>query len=69
MRIFILFVAMLMAIAACTEEDDCYKCDLVSADGRFGTTTYLKCDVDVDEYMMHMLESGKVGQINCDLMK
>lgn len=69
MRIFILFVAMLMTIASCTEEDDCYKCNLVSADGRFGTTTYLKCNVDVDEYMMHMLESGKAGHVECELMK
>lgn len=68
MRIFILIVGLLLT-AACTDENDCYKCNLKSADGRFGTTTYLKCNADIDQYIMHMLESGKAGHVECELMK
>lgn len=64
----LLFIAALLFAAACTEKDDCYKCSLISTDGRFGTTTYLKCDVDIEEYEMYMLESGKAGSVECNLM-
>lgn len=68
MRKLLFIAALLFVAAACKEEDDCYKCNIISADGRFGTTTYLKCDVDIEEYEMYMLESGKAGSVECFLM-
>lgn len=64
----LLFIAALLFAAACKDEDDCYKCNIISADGRFSTTTYLKCNVDIEEYEMYMLESGKAGSVECFLM-
>lgn len=68
MKKLTLLAILTVLTVGCVDESDCYKCELISADGRFGTTTYLKCDVDIEEYEMYMLESGKAGSVECNLM-
>lgn len=54
----------LLAIS-CVEESECYKCELISVDGRFSRTEYLTCDTDIEHYKDWVYDRGKVGAINC----
>lgn len=63
----ITLLATLIALLAisCVEESECYKCELISVDGRFSRTEYLTCDTDIEHYKDWLYDRGKVGTINC----
>ena len=58
-------LAILATLLSCVDEEDCYKCELISVDGRFSTTEYLPCDTDVEHYKQWVYDRGRVGTINC----
>lgn len=55
----------LLAIS-CVEESECYKCELISKDGRFSTTKYLPCSTDIEHYKASVYDSGKVSSVKCE---
>ena len=63
----IILLATLISLLAisCVEESECYKCELISIDGRFSRTEYLTCDTDIEHYKDWLYDRGKVGTINC----
>jgi len=67
-KLLLLSVLLSFALTSCVDEGDCYKCELISADGRFGTTEYLPCDTDIDHYIDWLYERGEVSSVQCVLM-
>lgn len=58
-------LAILATLFSCIDESECYKCELISKDGRFSRTEYLTCDTDLEQYKDWLYSKGKVGTINC----
>lgn len=65
-KITILTALISVLAISCVDEEDCYKCELISKDGRFSTTEYLTCDTDIEHYKDWLYDRGKVGNIKCE---
>ena len=64
-KITLLATLISLLAISCVDEEDCYKCELISKDSRFSTTEYLTCDTDLEHYKQWVYDRGKVGTINC----
>lgn len=65
-RITILTALIAFLAIGCTEEASCYKCELISQNGRFSTTEYLPCSTDVEHFKDWVYSRGKVKLILCE---
>lgn len=65
-KITILTALISLLAISCTEESDCYKCELISKDGRFRTIEYLPCSTDVEHFKEWIYDRGKVELILCE---
>ena len=65
-KITVLAILTAFTAVSCVEESECYKCELISADGRFSTTKYLPCSTDIEHYKASVYERGKVSSVKCE---
>lgn len=67
MKKIIILTALISLLAiGCTEESSCYKCELISQNGRFSTTEYLPCSIDIEHFKDWVYSRGKVELILCE---
>lgn len=59
-------LAILATLFSCVEENECYKCELISKDGKFSTTEYLPCSTDIENYKDWVYDRKKVRIIKCN---
>lgn len=67
MKKLLLIAITVSSLAACTEET-CYKCTMKSTEklGQYGLISSVdRCETDIEEYMNHMIERGKIEWIEC----
>lgn len=64
-KITVLAILTVFTAVGCVEESDCYKCELISTDGRFSRTEYVSCDTDIEHYKDWLYDRGKVGVVKC----
>lgn len=68
MKKIILIVTLIgLTTISCVDVDvdDCYKCELISIDGRISTTEYLPCSTDIEHYKDWLYDRGKVSVVKC----
>lgn len=65
MKKLTLLAILTVLTVGCVEESDCYKCELISVDGRFSRTEYVSCDTDIEHYKEWLYDRGKVSVVKC----
>lgn len=65
MKKLTLLAILTVLTVGCVEVEDCYKCELISTDGRFSRTEYVSCDTDIEHYKEWLYDRGKVSVVKC----
>lgn len=65
MKKLTLLAILTVLTVGCVEESECYKCELISVDGRFSRTEYVSCDTDIEHYKEWLYDRGKVSVVKC----